>query len=100
MSTPQPDHIDVPVYLLIEPKWARWRDAQGRPVLEGGRVTRATVKRPAVGRDGGVVTRLTLRIDTGVFLPLQPEAVVHVHAGNAETIEVEAIAPREESDDA
>jgi hypothetical protein len=95
----QPEHVDVDVYLLVEPRWAdtrysRGSDAQGRPVLEGGKVVKATQSRPTVGKAGGVIAKVTMRIDAGCFLPLQPEAVIHIHPGNAETIEVEAIDPR------
>lgn len=92
----QPDHVDVAVYLLVEPRWKHYgKDDQGRPILDSGRVVKATQSRPTVGRAGGVITKVTLRIDAAAFLPLQPEAVVHVHAGNAETVEVEAVDPRE-----
>lgn len=95
----QPEYVDVTAYLVVEPKWnhnSYWQDDQGRPILSGGRVTKATQQRPTLGKNGGVITKVTLRIDSGCFLPLQPEAVVHLHPGNAETIEVEAVDPREE----
>jgi hypothetical protein len=94
----QPDHVDVPVYLLVEPRWASnrfARDDQDRPILTGARVVKATQQRPSVGPRGGVITKITLRIDAGAFLPLQPEAVVHIHPGEAETVEVEASDPRD-----
>lgn len=93
----QPEYVDVATYLVIEPKWGTGyysTDDQGRPLLEGGRVTKHTITRPNITH-GGVVTKITLRIDAGCFLPLQPEAVVHINAGNAEVIEVEAVDPRE-----
>lgn len=43
------------------------------------------------------MTRLTLRIDSAALLPLQPEAVIHIHAGDVELIEVTADAPTEET---
>lgn len=90
----QPEYVDVETYLVIEPRWKDWsKDAQGRPVLEGGRVVKQTANRPNVTK-GGVVTKVTLRIETGCFLPLQPEAVIRVSAGNAETIEADAVDPR------
>ena len=92
----QPDHVDIAVYLLVEPRWQHYgKDDQGRPILSGGRVVKATQQRPTVGKAGGVITKVTLRIDAGAFLPLQPEAVVHIHPGNAETVEVVALDARE-----
>lgn len=98
MPEKQPNYVDVSTYLVIEPEWKpTWhgKDHADRPILKGGKVTKHTIQKPNVTR-GGVVTKITLRIDAGCFLPLQPEAVVHVHAGNAETIEVDALDPREE----
>lgn len=100
MVEKQPEYVDVSTYLVIEPEWkASWYglDHADRPILAGGKVTKNTVKKPNVTR-GGVVTKITLRIDAGCFLPLQPEAVVHINAGNAEVVEVEAVDPREAVD--
>jgi hypothetical protein len=98
-SRSQPEYVDVETYLVIEPKWSEWgSDAQDRPILSSAKVAKTTTKRPEVTK-GGVVTKVKFRIDAGCFLPLQPEAVVHVHAGNAETIEVEALDPREDDEE-
>lgn len=93
----QPDHVDVTVYLVAEPQWKerRWyADAQGRPILEGAKIVKHTQQKPTVAREG-VVTKLTLRFPAASFLPLQPEAVVVIQPGDAETIIVEAHDPRE-----
>ena len=98
MASDQPQHADAAVYAVVVPVWSSYhRDAQGRPLLEGAKVERMTQKRPT-GRlpSGGIVTRLVLRVDAAALLPLQPEAVIHVRAGEVDLIEVEAIDPREE----
>lgn len=100
MNDKQPTHVDVEVYLVAEPTWRDrryWKDDQGRPVLEGAKVVKATQGRPSVSKDG-VVTKLTLRFPASAFLPLQPEAIVVIAPGDAETIQVEAHDPRETSD--
>ena len=95
----QPEYVDISAYLVLEPSWHNHRrDDQGRLILEGGKVAKITQQRPSVTR-GGVVTRVTFRVDAGAFLPLQPEAVVHIHPGNAETVTVEATDPREGAPD-
>lgn len=95
MSAPQPQSIDVPVYLLVEPTWSEWsRDDSGRPVLTGGKVVKATQKKPSVPREG-VAVKITLRVPASAFLPLQPEAVVVLRESDAETIVVEASDPSE-----
>jgi hypothetical protein len=94
---PQPDHVDATFYAVIQPSWSRYlRDDRGRPVLEGARVDRITQGRPGQVRGDSVVTRLTLRVDASALLPLQPQAVVHIHADDVEVIEVTADAPEEE----
>lgn len=100
MPSTQPDHVDAAVYAVVVPVWSRHhRDAQDRPILEGAKVDRITQQRPA-GRipSGGIVTRLILRLDAAALLPLQPEAVIHVRAGEVDLIEVEAVDPREDLD--
>lgn len=90
----QPEHVDVPVYLVIEPRWKRYgKDEKDRPILESGKVVKSTQSRPTVGPEGGVVTKITLRIAAEAFLPLQPEAVIHIDPGNAEVVEVTADSP-------
>lgn len=99
-----PKTVSVTAYLVLEPKWGDTRypferDEDGEPLLIGGKVAKVTANRPNVGKDGGVVTKVTFEVDSGLFLPLRPEAVVHVYAGNAEVVEVEAVDPREEGSD-
>jgi hypothetical protein len=94
----QPDHVDATFYAVITPAWSRWnKDDRGRPLLEGASVDRITKNRPGQVRGDAVVTRLTLRIDATALLPLQPQAVVHIHADDVEVIEVIADAPEAEA---
>lgn len=98
MPSTQPDHVDAAVYAVVVPVWSRHhRDAQDRPILDGAKVDRITHHQARAGRipSGGIVTRLILRLDAAALLPLQPEAVIHVRAGEVELIEVEAVNPRE-----
>ena len=95
---PQPSYVDVDFYVVVEPEWKnrRWSsDAQDRPILEGAKATKITQGKPNVTK-GGVVTKLTLRFPASSFLPLQPEAIVVIQPGEAETITVEAHDPRED----
>jgi hypothetical protein len=97
MPVPQPDHVDATFYAIIAPSWSRHRtDDRGRPLLEGASVERITKNRPGAIRGDAVVTRLTLRVDATALLPLQPQAVVHIHADDVEVIEVIADAPAED----
>lgn len=100
MSTDkQPSHVDVDFYVVVEPQWKHrhYADAQGRPILDGARAAKITQTKPTVTK-GGVVTKLTLRFPASSFLPLQPEAVVVIQPGEAETITVTAHDPREDND--
>lgn len=63
------------------------------PEVQGARVVSITQSRPAKPKSGCVVVELTLRVPEGVFLPLQPAAIIDlpdtlVQAGTL--IEVEA----------
>ena len=93
----QPKYVDVVTYLTIEPKFATGyysTDDQDRPILEGGRITSATTKRPDRKTwSGSFVTQITLRVDSAAFLPLMPQAVIHVGPNDVEVIEVEAHDP-------
>lgn len=94
MASNQPETVDVEFYVLAEPVWHDWlKDAQGRPLLRSAKVVKATQGKPTVPREG-VATKLTLRFPASAFLPLQPEAVVVIQPGDAETITVEATDPR------
>ena len=98
MSNEQPEYVDATFYAVVVPIWApnyRGKDADGRTLLEGAKVERITQQRPQTVHKGGVVTRLTLRLDAAALLPLQPKAVIHVHAGQTEVLEVAAENPDE-----
>lgn len=95
MST-QPKHVDATFYAVIVPKWSGyWKDDDGRPILEGASVDRITQKRPGSVRGDAVVTRLTLRVDAAALLPLQPQAIVHIHADDVDVIQVTANNPED-----
>lgn len=94
MASDQPQYVDAAVYAVVVPTWSKYRsDAQDRPILEGARVDSIRQTRPTSLPKGGIVTRLTLRIDAAAMLPLQPEAVIHIKAGDVDLIEVTAAAP-------
>jgi hypothetical protein len=98
MSQPQPQFVDVSTYLVIEPTFDRdshyWNDDKGRPHLSGAKITSATVNKPKRKvQAGGLITKVTLRVDANALLPLQPEAVIEINAGNTELIEIQADAP-------
>ena len=87
MPMRQPATIDVVVYLVVEPRfkgtWAS--DDKGRPILDSAKVVRALKNRPDFVDHGGVTTKLTLRMPSSVFLPLEPTAIVEVLEGDVET---------------
>lgn len=98
MARPQPEYVDVTSYIVIEPKWSdRLFDDRNRPILEGGKVTRAAQSPPGKVLNGGIVTRVTFRVDASALLPLQPQAIVHIHADDVSVIEVTADAPESET---
>lgn len=92
----QPDQVWAEAYVVLSPKWSPyWQDNDGHPILDGARVVKTTSKRPTVGKDGGVVLKLRFKVNSKVLLPLRPEAVIDVSHDNSETVEVEALDPRE-----
>lgn len=94
----QPSYVDATFYAVITPQWSKWyEDGQGRAILEGAKVDRITQTRPTTVRGGGVSTRLTLRVDAAALLPLEPQAIIRISAGEVEVIEVTAHAPEDES---
>ena len=98
MSDEQPEYVDVECYILVEPQWKKYaKDAEGRPILAGGRVVKHTQTRPTIQRDG-VSTKLKFRFPASSFLPLQPEAIIEIKPWDAETIQVVATNPGDDSD--
>jgi hypothetical protein len=102
MSAKQPKTVLAEAYLTIQPEWTPntgyySRDEEGHPILRGAKVTRVTQGRPSLQR-GGVATKIKFRIDASLLLPLRPEVLIDLHAGNAEVIEVEAVHPGQEED--
>lgn len=92
----QPKTVDATFYAVVVPEWSRYmKDSDGRQILEGAKVERITQGRPGSVRGGGVVTRLTLRLDSAALLPLQPQAIIHISAGQVEVVEVAAEDPRD-----
>lgn len=99
MSSAQPKEVEVEFFLLVTPEWSRHlRDDSGRPILTGIKAERITKGRPEVVRGGGIVTKLAVVIDAGAFVPLQPEAVIHIGATEVEVIH-EIVATHPEDDD-
>lgn len=98
----QPKLVDATFYAVVTPEFSSlsWdKDEKGRRILRGAKVERITQKRPQTVRGGAVVTRLTLRMDAAVLLPLEPQAVIHVSPGQVEVIEVQADAPESDEDE-
>jgi hypothetical protein len=70
---------DATFYVQIEPVWSNWRkDKHGDKALESIKAIAITQQRPKSQRPGTVLTKLTVRVPEGAFLPLRPEAVVVV----------------------
>lgn len=92
----QPDTVDAKFYVVVQPDWGRSADDQGRPILRGASLSKATKTHPGVmPPGGGVVVHMTIRLDADCLLPLRPDAVIHVHAGDVETIQVHVEPPEE-----
>lgn len=91
---PQPPYVDATFYAVIVPEWSHYTE-NGRRLLRGAKVDRITQKRPEVVKGGGVVTRLTLRLDAAALLPLEPQAIIHIAPGQVDVIEVTADSPEE-----
>ncbi len=100
MPGKQPQFVDATFHVIIKPEWGRGVDDQGRSILQGAKLDRSTITRPqSMPPGGGVVARLTVRLDADCLLPLMPDAVIHVHAGDVETIQVNVEPPEEMQDD-
>lgn len=94
MPHKQPKTANATFYAVVIPQWSRWmKDEGGRPILEGAKVERVTQSRPQTVKGDAVVTRLTLSFEVAAFLPLQPQAVIHIAADQAEVIVAEASDP-------
>jgi len=90
--TAQPIYKDATFYVQIQPIWAKWqKDDNDDPILQGAKVIALTQTRPNRAR-GVVVTKLTIRIPVGAFLPLRPEAVIVIPEGMAVAQPIEVIA--------
>ena len=95
MTSRQPEQVEVEFYLTLIPEWSRHlKDENKRPILTGVKADRITKTRPEVVKGGGLVTKLGIVVDAGAFVPLQPEAVIHVGATEVQVIhQVEAREP-------
>lgn len=99
MST-QPEKVEVEFYLVVTPEWSRHlRDEAKRPILTGVKAERITKTRPEIVRGGGIVTKIGLVIDSTAFVPLQPEAVIHITQHEAVVIQ-DALASAPEDEEA
>jgi hypothetical protein len=97
----QPQQVETSFYIVVTPEWSQHvKDDAGRPILTGIKAERITKGRPDVIRGGGVATKIGLVIDAGAFVPLQPEAVIHIGATEVEVIhEVTATNPDDDDTD-
>lgn len=75
----------------------RYIGGEHREAVTGIRAVAITQKRPTRPRSGAVITKLTIQVPDGAFLPLRPEAVVVIPEGMTELspIQVEAIDPHD-----
>lgn len=87
MST-QPEQVEVEFYLTLVPEWSRHlRDANKRPILTGVKADKITKTRPDMVRGGGLVTKVGIVVDAAAFVPLQPEAVIHISTHDVTVIQ-------------
>jgi len=95
-------HVDVPVYVQVEPEWGHRFAGDEEAPLRSAKFARATKTRPDRPVPGTVLMKLTLRIPAGAFYPLRPEAIVIVPESltDATPIEVFAEHPGEEQESA
>lgn len=81
-------------YLQLEAEYgSKWSGNERVEYVRGIKATTVTQKRPTKPRSGAVITKLTVEVPDGAFLPLRPEAVVVIPEGLTELvpIEVEAV---------
>lgn len=85
-------------YLQLEAVIATKFDFQRREQVEQVQSIKATAitqSRPKKPRSGAVITKLTVEVPDGAFLPLRPEAIIVIPEGMTEQspIVVEAVDP-------
>lgn len=100
MTHKQPDHVEATMFVQVAPEFHRWlTDAAGNRLLEGAKLANATIKAPERQKAGTVLLKLTVRVPSGAFLPLAPQAVVVIPEGMTvtEPIEVEAGDPGDDA---
>lgn len=88
-------------YLQLEAEYGRRYVDPVTGSVETVRAIKAvaiTQNRPTKPRPGAVITKLTVEVPDGAFLPLRPEAIIVIPEGMTELapIEVEAIDPTED----
>lgn len=95
MTRRQPEQVDTEFYLVLVPEWSpNQRDENDRPILRGVKADRITKGRPDTVRGGGVVTKIGIVIDASAFVPLQPEAIIHISQHDVEVVHrIEATSP-------
>jgi hypothetical protein len=71
----QPEYVDATFYVQVQPSWSRYY-SNDDPRLEGAKAVQLTQSKPRRPQGGTVLTKLTIRIPAGAFLPLRPEAIV------------------------
>jgi hypothetical protein len=98
--TARPASVDAPVYLQVEPIFARYKSpVEDERRLQGARVKRMTLTRPDRPLGGSVLVKVVLRIPAGVFYPLRPEAVVVIPESLTEVNAIEVVASDPHADD-
>lgn len=92
--------VDVPMYLQIEPEWARYATRNDPNEVARAKAVGLTQTPPGKPRPGSVIVKLTVRLPRAVFVALQPEAVVVIPATMVQGVPVvvEATDPREGDD--
>lgn len=91
MTQRRDEKVDATFYAQVEPVWGYTYGGEQRP-CKGAKVVTITQQRPNKPRGGTVLVKLTIRLPAGVFLPLQPEAVIEIPASLSETHPVEITA--------
>jgi hypothetical protein len=78
---------DATFWAQVEPIWSH-----NRLWVKGAKVIGITQAKPRRPRGGAVIVKLTIRIPTLAFMPLEPEAIVVIPADMTITTPLEVIA--------
>lgn len=78
------NYHDATFYVQVEPTFYKY--GGNDPTVSSIRAVAITQKRPERPRGGVVLTKLTIRIPDGAFLPLRPEVIVVIPENMVEAI--------------